>query len=356
MDTISKGREIVDSIRLKDQETYRSLTHFTAELRKKGGRITRQFRNEATAACVIWLMIYSILVSLPYPLSILKTWNKGFNNKDRNVYAKIINISLSIYNYLYSKESQLVIPLLKSKAHLCEDLDEVDKKMEKCVIELKEDDVRFKLQNHGNYYLCLYIDRLKNFGDIDPFTGRDILHYFIIHHGKDGKLFICSSYGSEFVSIPVNSKETSWDELENFIKHLNEPKKYRKELKTFLKKFFLLEGLPIRYSNNDDVPTKLRRQLMPIEEGIDKEVGSVLNNRSDGVLHLGIIDGMEDYVVSLVKEYENEMNVQTGGKQFRWAKPIANVLNPVLSRRTRKRNRTIHRKRRATISRRRNGW
>jgi hypothetical protein len=148
----------------------------------------------------------------------------------------------------------------------------------------------------GRYYGCTY-------------KGDNIGHYFILERYRS-KWYISSSYGSEWVSVPVYIKEVSENDLREFLEAMSEVgntvenavEDVKTVIREFFTKYFLEGGLPKRYSNNES--RKLRGRYIKTNNGISKELEIVLR----GPLRIGYIESMEEYIQSLVTNSSTHHN------------------------------------------------
>ncbi len=271
------GKELVRILQSKEK---REIEFFTSQLVTRSGPITRSMVDRATVGCRWWQLVYAILVTLPYKRSILQ---------ETSTVSKVIGVLDRIRENKYHPYYQLfynnrVVECSESKDTIpC--IDPIDSPF-------------FRQTDEGNFYGVIYADREDG--------SSTILHYFVLHcHREDARTrwWVSSSYGSEYVRIPVQTKEVSIDQLETFVEAIMDPVENRDILSEFFTEYFLQGGLPIRFSEeNVESNSSLRGKYIPSEIGIKKEIAATLDGRTISSLHVGIIKGLEDYVSYLLHE------------------------------------------------------
>jgi hypothetical protein len=298
-----------DLIRILQSKEKREIEFFTSQLVTRSGPITRSMVDRSTVGCRWWQLVYAILVTLPYDLSTLR---------HLSTVSKVTRVLDNIRQNKYHPYYQL---FYNNQVIECSESNDTIP----CVDPI--DSAFFRKTDEGNFYGVIYADREDG--------SSTILHYFVLHaHKENSKLrwWISSSYGSEYVRIPVQTKEVSIEQLETFVEAITDPDSNREILSEFFTDYFLQGGLPLRFSEeNVEANSSLRGKYIPSEIGIKKEIAATLDGRTISSLNVGVIRGLEDYVEGLLEE-DNSMN--GGNRPSR------------LTRRARKGRRTMKRVRR----------
>lgn len=284
---------------LLTKEGRRAVEVFTRNVTPQCRTVTRGSVHQATVGCRWWQIVYAILVSLPYPLSTLLVWSKGVNKSSEwKTYQEMMEVTRTVIQQLETyRWSSLYSILYRNRVVECPD--EVPPE-EPCLRRMNASFV--DSAPDGRYYTCLY-------------TGDTIGHYFVIER-QYPSWYLSSSYGSEWVRVPVQTQEVPEDELREWLTvmdHMGEESDKKGEseedqriLEQFYIRYFLKGGLPMRYSEN--AANKLQGRPIPLEVGIAKELEIALH----GPLRIGYIESMEEYILSIVKNTVG--NVSRGGR------------------------------------------
>ena len=282
--------DIVAFIRTK--EGRRAVEVFTRQVAPRCQTATRGLVQQATVGCRWWQLVYAILVSLPYPLSTLLVWSKGLNHSSEwKQYQEMIGVAQAIIRQIEAyRWSSLYSILYRNRPVECPD---AAPSSEPC---LRRMDASFvDSATDGRYYTCLY-------------TENNIGHYFVIERRRPS-WYLSSSYGSEWVRVPVQTQEVPEDDLREWIDIIGrmgeESEEERRILERFYIHYFLEGGLPMSYSQNTS--KGLQGRPIPSEVGIAKEVEIAL----DGPLHIGYIESMEEHIQGIVESMVG--NVAHGG-------------------------------------------
>jgi hypothetical protein len=141
----------------------------------------------------------------------------------------------------------------------------------------------------GRYYTCIYS------------TKGIIGHYFVLLR-QDGKWYISSSYGSEWVRIPVRTQEIPVEDLQDMLDAFQAPgeEENRQLLDTLFRRYFLEGGLRMLYSPSEyEANASLKGKVIPPALGIQKELNTVLS--SSDALRIGFIEHMEENISEIVR-------------------------------------------------------
>jgi hypothetical protein len=274
---IEVGKELIRVLQSKEK---REIEFFTSQLVTRSGPITRSMVDRSTVGCRWWQLVYAILVTLPYERAALQT---------PSTVSKVTQVLDRIRENKYHPYYQLFY-----NNHVVECSETKD--TIPCVNPIHPG---FTGQTDGgNFYGVIYADRDNG--------SSTILHYFVLHgHRERGRTrwWISSSYGSEYVRIPVQTKEVSADQLETFLDAITDPQANRDLLGEFFTAYFLQGGLPLRFSEeNVEANSSLKGKYIPSEIGIKKEIAATLNGRTISSLHVGVIHGLEDYIAYLLED------------------------------------------------------
>jgi len=149
---------------------------------------------------------------------------------------------------------------------------------------------KMKLQN-GKNYLCIYIEG----------AAHSILHYFTIIQTTDGKQYLNSSYGSDYVCVSQYTTELVADELNRFISALNNPDTDEDYISEFYKKYFLKGNIGVSYSEDDyeNNPSLRFAKIVP-DEGNLREIASVTENQFRNKIRCGIMPNYGGLVGSVI--------------------------------------------------------
>lgn len=277
----------------------RAVEVFTRQVMPRCGIMTRGSVQQATVGCRWWQLVYAILVSLPYPMSTLLVWSKGMNvssewkryQEGAKRYQEMVDVTRAVIQQIEAyRGSSLYSILYRNQAVEC-----AHGSGEPCLRRINASFVDSAAD--GRYYVCLY--------------KADIIgHYFIIERRRPF-WYISSSYGSEWVRVPVQTQEVPENELREWldaIEHMGKENRDEEDtriLERFFIHYFLEGGLPVRYSENE--PKERRGRPIPSHIGIAKEVEIALH----GPLHIGYIESMEEYIQDMVAN--TVKNVIKGG-------------------------------------------
>lgn len=265
---------------------------------------TRAIGRLATTGCWKWQLQYCIL-TLIYGKgkNHLLHENPDFLNILCNPYHHIFSLpsqSPDLYDFitrnnLPTKPPQPPQPLQPADTVLC----------------YTRDPDQFKThiakQTNKNIYLCMYgINKADS--TIYPY---EIAHYFTIIN-NNGEFYLTSSYGSGWIKVPYGIVEIKIDELYEFCENLENrallaegklpDKKIDEGIATFMKKYFLSNGVEQRYSEDDiDNSSGLFSLWIPVNYGVQKEIDYILTNLEMN-FDIAIITNYEELVLKeLVK-------------------------------------------------------
>ena len=239
------------------------------------GTKTRNQTAVSTSSCRMWQLILCILDQLQ---------RKGYYGvkeliagqaKNMEEYHKMVyNVSLVLHN----------ISMNPTLNDLIYSNDAVNN-------EIKEYDPETIPLINGHNYMCIYIQGVRN----------SILHYFTIIQTTDGKQYLNSSYGSDYVCVPQYTTELGVGELNTFILALNNPNTKEDYIGEFYQKFFLAGNIGVYYSKDDyENNPSLRFAKIAPDEGNLREIKVVTENFYRSRIRCGIIPNYGELVGSVI--------------------------------------------------------
>jgi hypothetical protein len=285
--------------------------------------VTRTGAAGATVGCRWWQLVYAILVSLPFPPVTLLEWNKGVNRS--RAYDEMVEQARAVARHMERSRFSTIYRLLyRNEAVLCGDKAQDVEEQEPCLRPMGAGWITTSSHEGKRYYVCTHRNGV-------------IGHYFVLERRRDS-WYILSSYGSEWVRVPLRIHPVTEEELEGFLVATKTGD--RSVVNEFFLRYFLEGGLPQRYS--EDEPDRVRGRVIPLNVGIRRELEIVTREPFE----VGYIDGMEETIRSVVQMME-------GGRQPRLAtRELAVASQPRLATRERRakqrrsmRRRTVRRMR-----------
>jgi hypothetical protein len=227
-------------------------------------------------------MIYAILMKIPYPVSslLLRAWKEGATDP---LYEKTVTVVKQVIHAIErSPYSALYQLLYRGKVLTCEEKEE--KENVPCIREMN---VAFlDTAQDGHYYSCLY------------HSNGNIGHYFVLIR-QDGRWYLSSSYGSEWVRVPLRTQEVPVEDLRMALEAIEN--KNDTALEPFFRRYFLDGGLRMLYSDSQyEATPALKGKVIPHELGVRRELDIVLT--SGHTLHMGFIEHMEEHVGMMVRD------------------------------------------------------
>jgi hypothetical protein len=269
----SQGQEWVDVLSTK--EGAEAIGVFAGQIMRCGS-LTRTGAVGATVGCRWWQLVYAILVSLPFPPATLLEWKQGIHRS--RAYDEMVEQARAVVRHVErSRYSSLYRLLYRNEAVLC-DAESKEHDQEPCLRPMKTGWIATATKKR--YYVCTH-------------RAGVIGHYFVLEKHR-GAWYILSSYGSEWVRVPLRIHRVSKEEIEAL---LNAPSNTTTVTDFFLR-YFLEGGLPQRYS--EDEPDHLRGRVIPLKEGIRRELEIVTREPFE----VGYIEGMEETIRSFIHGME----------------------------------------------------
>jgi len=261
---------------------------------------TRAIGRLATTGCWKWQLQYCILTLI---------YGKGKNHV-LHENPDFLNILCNPYHYIFSLPSQSpVLYDFITRNNLPTKPPEPPEpplKYLRYATQKEEFESHIKDSRNKNIYLCMY--GIHKDGSIYQ---NEVAHYFTIIKNNE-KFYLTSSYGSSWIKVPYGIVEITTEKLYEFCENLKnralpakgtEPDKKKDEgIATFMKTYFLSNGIEQRYSEDDiDNSSGLFSLWIPVNYGVQKEIDYILTN-SEMKFDIAIITNYEELVLTeLVK-------------------------------------------------------
>ena len=341
VDTVGQQRTSEWLSMLFTEEGQRAIDLFSAHLKKRQCVRTRHMLRSETVGCRWWQMVYAILMVVPYPAPslLLRAWREGVSDPQ---YIQLIEVVKGAIDVIQSSpRSSLHRMLYGGEVLRCAGADEEKgislpcmRDMDRSFIDTAED---------GRYYACLYHSTADQ-GLID--------HYFVlIRH--EGRWYVSSSYGSEWVHVPLRTQEIPMEDLRAMVGAMEEGVgvgNHRRMLEGMFRRYFLDGGLRKLYSEEQyEGDPRLRGKVIPQAMGIQRELNTVLT--AERSLRIGFIEHMEENMRDVVQYV---LPVEGGGVSRRRSQSQRQRSSrSPRRRRSRSHRRSQRRRRSASVSRRR---
>jgi len=280
------------------EEGQRAIDLFSAHLKKRQCVRTRHMLRSETVGCRWWQMVYAILMVVPYPAPslLLRAWREGVSDPQ---YIQLIEVVKGAIDMIQSSpRSSLHRMLYGGEVLRCAGAgaEEEEEKgislpcmrdMDRSFIDTAED---------GRYYACLY------HSTADQADQGLIDHYFVlIRH--EGRWYVSSSYGSEWVHVPLRTQEIPMEDLRAMVGAMEEGVgvgNHRRMLEGMFRRYFLDGGLRKLYSEEQyEGDPRLRGKVIPQAMGIQRELNTVLT--AERSLRIGFIEHMEENMRDVVQ-------------------------------------------------------
>jgi hypothetical protein len=277
MDVVSMEVEPMDAESTMDAEFLLSHSKLLSMTSKDIiGTKTRAQTAVSTSSCRMWQLILCILDQLQrkgyYGVKELIAGQESAENME--YYNMVYNVSLVLHNISMN-------PTLNDLIYSNDTFNN----------EIKEYDPETIPLINGHNYMCIYIEGVRN----------SILHYFTIIQKTDGKQYLNSSYGSDYVCVPQYTTELGVDELNRFISALNNPNTDEDYIGEFYQKFFLAGNIGVYYSKDDyENNPSLRFAKIAPDEGNLREIEVVTKNFYRSSIRCGIIPNYGELVGSVI--------------------------------------------------------
>ena len=285
---------------LKDKSPTAIINPYVSLLQScKSGVITRRKELISTKACRLWQLQCCIFVII-YNINPTLIKNQQYLFELCELYYNIFsNKQFKLYNFIV--ENKLPDPPDS--------------------LRYVTDKARFKdhLETNPISYLCIYgIEKVTN--GVYP---NGVVHYFIIIK-NDNDYYITSSYASDHVCIPYYiEKLVSIEEFYNFCDYLNQykesldrPTVYTDFITNFMRKYFLSNAVPKRYSADEiEYKPSLWFKYIPPGEGERREIKYILDN-SEMYFGIAIITNYQEVVKSeIILDSDSQVKSESASKE-----------------------------------------
>jgi hypothetical protein len=287
---------------LKQPSVINTYVSFLQNCIKNRKITTRAIGRLATSGCWKWQLQYCILTLI---------YGKGKNHV-LHENPDFLNILCDPYHHIFSLPSQSPVLydfITRNNLPTAESAESAESAQPslKCLhYATQELEFRAHIKDltNKNIYLCMY--GIYKTGSTIYRNG--IAHYFTIIK-NNGKFYLTSSYRSCWIKGPYGIIEIYIEELYKFCENLKnraegtvQDKTIDEGIATFMKKYFLSNGVEQRYSEDDiDNSSGLFSLWVPVNYGVQKEIDYILKNL-DMNFDIAIITNYEKLVLKeLVK-------------------------------------------------------
>jgi hypothetical protein len=297
---------------------------------------TRAIGRLATSGCWKWQLQYCILTLI---------YGKGKNHV-LHENPDFLNILCDPYHHIFSLPSQSPVLydfITRNNLPTAESAESAQLSLKCLRYATQKLEFRAHIQDptNKNIYLCMYgIDKTGS-----TIYQNGIAHYFTIIK-NNGKFYLTSSYRSCWIKGPYGIIEIYIEELYKFCDNLNlksrvppgegtvpDGQTIDEGIATFMKKYFLSNGVEQRYSEDDiDNSNGLFSLWVPVNYGVQKEIDYILKNL-DMNFDIAIITNYEELVLTeLVKcqyNYKDYEYVRDALNKFHLCAPLSpGIFNP----------------------------
>lgn len=216
------------------------------------------------------------------PLS--RNSNQTYQDLYEDLIARCRNTVDAIYENRHSEIHKLIYG---TQVRMCPERNAYDA----CIKPYNESLHQMIKETEGIYYLCIYIER--------PNGMNTISHYFTVIH-VDGKYYITSSYGSEYVHVPYQVIELDLEEMKQLYELLKDYRNHKDQITDFYMKYFLKGTIPPYYTE-EQIESNPSLKGKRVVKGEFEEMKDVYDEQQLGTtIHIGILDGysasIQDYM------------------------------------------------------------